>query len=270
MLRDRYSDTHRYVYMEEVYSGTVSTGRKVSIIDALAMHCYASDVEHLTAFEIKVNRSDWLSELRNPEKNSAWHEIAGEFVYVAPDGVIQKDEIPDGCGWLRARPGSDGVPALRMAVKPRRMKQVDIGPTALAAMLRSAAYTGSRSRSTWNIRYMESPAATSVEPDPVNAGEKVLPVAVERLLREASPVALRVAADLEARSEMGVEKYGVPLMTENSRVGMYDLYQEALDAVNYSTLLTMKNGSSSEYEQLQRSAVALAMRTRRMIDKGLG
>lgn len=42
-----------------------------------------------------------------------------------------------------------------------------------------------------------------------------------------------VIADLEARSLMGIQKYGTPLMTANGRDALLDAFQEALDLVVY-------------------------------------
>lgn len=42
-----------------------------------------------------------------------------------------------------------------------------------------------------------------------------------------------VLADLTARKWMGIAKYGTPLMVENGRDHLMDLYQELLDAVMY-------------------------------------
>lgn len=44
----------------------------------------------------------------------------------------------------------------------------------------------------------------------------------------------QVAQDLEARAQVGVERYGERLKTHNGRDAELDLYQELLDALNYS------------------------------------
>lgn len=49
-----------------------------------------------------------------------------------------------------------------------------------------------------------------------------------------TPVLPLVIADLEARGVMGEQKYGTPLMAENGRFALMDLYQELLDAVLYA------------------------------------
>lgn len=76
-----------------------------SYLDAFAMRCYPSKGLTRVALEVKVSRSDWLAELRNPEKRSTGMRLGNEFWFVAPAGVIKPGEIPEGCGWLEAIEG---------------------------------------------------------------------------------------------------------------------------------------------------------------------
>jgi hypothetical protein len=50
--------------------------------------------------EVKVSRADFQRELRDPGKRQAWHSMVHRFAYVAPKGMIRKDELPEGCGLL--------------------------------------------------------------------------------------------------------------------------------------------------------------------------
>lgn len=54
----------------------------------------------LLAIEVKVSRSDFLQDVRRPEKQAAWRETAHRHAYAAPKGLIAKDEVPDGCGLI--------------------------------------------------------------------------------------------------------------------------------------------------------------------------
>lgn len=53
-----------------------------------------------TAIEVKISRADFRRE--TPEKRRAWHAVCHRFVYAVPEGLIQPDEVPDGCGlwWI--------------------------------------------------------------------------------------------------------------------------------------------------------------------------
>jgi hypothetical protein len=52
------------------------------------------------AYEIKVSRSDWLEELKQPRKREPAMLISNVFYFVAPVGVIHPKEVPEGCGLL--------------------------------------------------------------------------------------------------------------------------------------------------------------------------
>ena len=52
--------------------------------------------QQITAFEIKVSRSDFFRETN--EKRDPWRKVTNRFIYVCPVGLIQPGEIPDGCG----------------------------------------------------------------------------------------------------------------------------------------------------------------------------
>jgi hypothetical protein len=49
----------------------------------------------------------------------------------------------------------------------------------------------------------------------------------------AGDVWAEVLIDMEERREMGIEKYGTPLQTQNGRRNLVDAYQEALDLCVY-------------------------------------
>lgn len=52
------------------------------------------------ALEIKVTHEDFLREIADPRKRIPAMSIAHRFAFVAPAGIIPKDEIPEGCGLL--------------------------------------------------------------------------------------------------------------------------------------------------------------------------
>ncbi|WHU45148.1 hypothetical protein QNM97_13915 [Gordonia sp. L191] len=49
-----------------------------------------------TAIEVKISRSDFARE--SEEKRRPWRKITHRFVYATPAGLLQRYEIPDGCG----------------------------------------------------------------------------------------------------------------------------------------------------------------------------
>jgi len=52
------------------------------------------------SFEIKVSRSDFLSEMKQPNKQRSARLFSDEFWYVTPAGLLQPDEIPDWAGLM--------------------------------------------------------------------------------------------------------------------------------------------------------------------------
>lgn len=61
----------------------------------------------LIGHEIKVSRSDWLVELRNPDKAQAWKQHCDQWWLVAPKHVARIEELPPGWGW--SAPTRSGV-----------------------------------------------------------------------------------------------------------------------------------------------------------------
>jgi hypothetical protein len=56
-----------------------------------------------TAHEIKVNRADLLSDLRNADKAAAYRQAAGQCWYVIREGIGEPEEIPTEFGVIVAR-----------------------------------------------------------------------------------------------------------------------------------------------------------------------
>jgi hypothetical protein len=55
------------------------------------------------AFEIKVTRADFLSEVRTPEKRTPAFGVSNRFFFVAPAGLIEPHEVPADCGLIEVR-----------------------------------------------------------------------------------------------------------------------------------------------------------------------
>lgn len=57
-----------------------------------------------TAVEIKVTRADFKRD--TDEKRRAWRAICHRFIYLTPKGLIQLDQVPEGCGLIELDPES--------------------------------------------------------------------------------------------------------------------------------------------------------------------
>jgi len=62
--------------------------------DAIAMSLYPSRGLDVYGFEVKVDRGDWLRELRSPEKAEETFKGVDFVIIVAPHAVVQKGEVP--------------------------------------------------------------------------------------------------------------------------------------------------------------------------------
>lgn len=67
--------------------------------------------------EVKVTRADFLSDLAKPWKRQAYQQLAGSVFYVAPEGVISPDDVPEDCGLVVERAPGDFVKAKNVRAK---------------------------------------------------------------------------------------------------------------------------------------------------------
>lgn len=69
------------------------TSRIGTTIDVFAICTWPSRNFLRRAYEIKVSRSDLLSELANPDKRAPWFDYVNEFYFVVPTGLCSRTEI---------------------------------------------------------------------------------------------------------------------------------------------------------------------------------
>jgi hypothetical protein len=113
-LRDRYK-APEYAFFTEISSGTgYNRGQRA---DCLSIGLWPSRGMHVTGFEVKVSRGDWLAEKRNPKKAEAiaaycdfWYLVVGD-----PAIVFDINEIPD--NWGLIVPHGRGLSVKKEAVK---------------------------------------------------------------------------------------------------------------------------------------------------------
>lgn len=101
--------------------------------DAVAVGLWPSTGLGLHGHEIKVSRADWLRELADPAKADAFRRYCDQWWIVAPRGVVNDGELPEGWGLLEAVGGklraSTSAPALTPDPLPRGL---------VAALVRAA------------------------------------------------------------------------------------------------------------------------------------
>jgi hypothetical protein len=99
MLRKRYPSPE-WALMEEV---APATGGGTRYADAVAVNLWRSRGHAIHGFEIKVSRSDWLRELKQPEKAEEIYLYCDHWWILAPSGIVKNGELPPNWGLLELR-----------------------------------------------------------------------------------------------------------------------------------------------------------------------
>ena len=97
--------------------------------DVVAVQTYWSRGIKVEAYELKSYRSDWLQELKNPDKAEAIAKHCDRFYIVAAPGIVKLEEVPAGWGFLECRPPSNRLRQLKAApdLQDTTRKQVSLG-----------------------------------------------------------------------------------------------------------------------------------------------
>ncbi|GAA4711459.1 hypothetical protein [Brevibacillus fulvus] len=92
-----------WAFFEELRAGTGYGPKSEQRFDAWAINLWPSKGMMRRCYEIKVSRSDFLHELRNPEKRQKGLELSNEFYFVTPAGLVDPNEIPEETGLIEVR-----------------------------------------------------------------------------------------------------------------------------------------------------------------------
>lgn len=128
-LRERYCKPEWSIFFE-VSNGTGTRGHRYA--DAVAMNLYPSRGLEIHGFEIKAHRSDWLRELKNPEKAEAVFKYCDRWWIVAEKGVVKSGELPPTWGLIEHDNG------LRQHTAAPKLTPIPMNRTFAAALLRRA------------------------------------------------------------------------------------------------------------------------------------
>ena len=103
LLRRHYAG-NGWVFFEQLRLGTgwrnVTNPTVEQTIDGWAMNTWASKKLVRLAFEIKVTHSDFLREIKNPDKRVGAMAVSQAFYFVCPRGIIMPSEVPADCGLI--------------------------------------------------------------------------------------------------------------------------------------------------------------------------
>jgi hypothetical protein len=145
MLHTRYNvqsqgTGERYVCAEQVRAHAGFADGRMRTMDFFALDLWQSSGLAFHGHEVKVARSDWLHELKSPEKADVFRPYVTYWWLVTSDRrIAHESEIPDWWGWIYAVGGRlrVGKPAPRLTPQPMPL-------TMQAALMRSIARTATR------------------------------------------------------------------------------------------------------------------------------
>lgn len=88
-----------YAFLREVSDGTGWAGGNQRA-DGLVVSCWPSRGIWIGGVEVKVARSDWRNELKNPAKSSKIQKWCSYWWVATPPGVVEPGEMPETWGHL--------------------------------------------------------------------------------------------------------------------------------------------------------------------------
>lgn len=145
LARRHLSDPSRqgraWVYLTELRTRTGYGSERY--IDAFALALWRSAAYERVAYEIKVSRSDWLAELKQPRKRDQAHWLSHRAYFVFAPGVFRWADIVDLValdGWGVLEVQSDGT--VREMYGATKREAWPMPETFIAALLRRAARLG--------------------------------------------------------------------------------------------------------------------------------
>ncbi|HHT8992823.1 TPA: hypothetical protein ACT5B2_003868 [Burkholderia cenocepacia] len=102
--------------------------------DAVAMNLWPSRGLAVHGMEVKVSRSDWLRELKDPSKSAPVQRYCDHWWIVAPAGVLKDGELPPTWGHYEVKPGG----TLREIVAAPKLESEPVTREFAAALMRRA------------------------------------------------------------------------------------------------------------------------------------
>ena len=107
-LKKRHKDQNEWASFEEFRIGTGYQNYKIGNhlvnpeqrLDFYCINLYPSNKHLRIAYEIKVSRSDFLHEIKNPDKRKSALLFSNEYYFIVPTNLVKSEEIPQECGLI--------------------------------------------------------------------------------------------------------------------------------------------------------------------------
>ena len=124
-----YSEANGYACLFEVANGTGSNASRAA--DIVVLNLWPSRGMDFNGYEVKTARSDWLRELKQPEKAWPVMQYMDRWWLLAAPGVAKLDEIPSNWGFMEF----NGVKSRVLKPAPK-LEPKAVTKTFLGALLR--------------------------------------------------------------------------------------------------------------------------------------
>lgn len=115
LLHKRFASPE-WALLEEV---APKTGGGTGYADAVAVNLWQSRGHAIHGVEIKVSRSDWLRELKQPAKAESVYQYCDHWWIVAPKGVVKEEELPPTWGLMEARESTLPIIVIAPRLNPK-------------------------------------------------------------------------------------------------------------------------------------------------------
>lgn len=133
-----YGNGRRWAVAEHVKNTCGHNTRRIA--DLIAVDTWPTGGIRFHGHEVKVSRSDWLAELRAPDKAEEFKQYMDHWWLVVSDpAIVKPGELPAGWGLMAPSKGS-----LRVRVSAPRLSPVPMPKPFLASLLRATARTATR------------------------------------------------------------------------------------------------------------------------------
>lgn len=103
-LKNKYPEKDYGFFVELRIGGGFSKDSEQRF-DAWSISYFPSKRNVTTCFEVKISKSDFMHEIKNPKKRRAGLRLANEFYFVTPEGLLEITDIPPECGLLEVTEG---------------------------------------------------------------------------------------------------------------------------------------------------------------------
>lgn len=116
LLKERYSDSRRYAYAEEVYNATGLEGSRR--MDMVVVDCFKSNGYAIEAIEVKVSKADLRRELEDASKHNVFYDHIDYYSLAAPAAIVDVQLIPKKWGLYLIYQNDDGTHFMKTYRKP--------------------------------------------------------------------------------------------------------------------------------------------------------